>query len=221
MLMQKLPKVTPAVIPQSFEHLKDTLVLVGEFSSGIQIDIVDGVFVQHSSWPYVPHGNIRDIAPYISNLEVEVDLMIDRPERVLEEYLVLGVTHVVIHLEAVQNLEQILEMRKRFSFKLGFSINNDTPFSVLQNVLMHADYVQLMGIAHIGVQRQPFDRRVLTYIREVRLANPGILISVDGSVNAESITLLKDAGVDRFVSGSAILSAEHPKKAYEGLFALV
>lgn len=212
--------IVPAVIPTSFAHLVSTIELVTPFTHEIQIDVVDGVFVPYTSWPYLGETHISDLAPYTKEFLVEMDLMLMEPEHVLRTYLETGVRRVVVHLESVHDLSSILALKKEFDFKLGFSINNDTPLSVLTDVIASSDYVQLMGIAHIGVQGQPFDERVLERITALRLAYPTLLISIDGSVSVDTVGRLAHAGADRCVSGSGIVKQEHPGDAYEELVSL-
>ena len=77
-----------------------------------------------------------------------------------------------------------------------------------------------MGIAKIGSQGQPFDERVLERVRVLRAEYPELTISIDGSVNVETVVLLSQAGADRFVSGSAILKAKNPAEAFHEFEAL-
>jgi pentose-5-phosphate-3-epimerase len=74
-----------------------------------------------------------------------------------------------------------------------------------------------MGIKHIGSQGQPFDERVLERVAKLRALYPSRTISIDGSVNRETLPQLKAAGADRFVSGSAILNQPDPVLAYTEL----
>lgn len=209
--------IIPAVIPQNSAHLADTLRSIGTWSTEIQIDIVDGVFVPDISWPYVDGGTVQDLSLHSNDLSIETDLMIAEPEKVIEAYLQAGVERIVVHLEAVRNLSDIIVLKQRYSFKLGFSINNDTPLSQLEEVIGYADYVQLMGIAVIGSQGQPFDERVLDRIRILKHAYAALPISIDGSVNETTIPLLLQAGADRLVCGSAIVRAEDPQEAHQRL----
>jgi ribulose-phosphate 3-epimerase len=205
--------IVPALIPQSSEHLAEALSEVSLWSAVVQVDIVDGVFVPHTSWPYTG-GALDDIAVFSDILDIEVDLMIDAPERVIAEYLSRGVRRVVIHLESTRNVPAIVALKQRYDFKLGFSIGNDTPLAVLEDVIGYADYAQLMGIADIGSQGQPFDERVLERISILKERHTALPISIDGSVNAETLPLLVAAGADRFVVGSAILAASDPREAF-------
>ncbi len=212
--------IVPAVIPTSSKDIARTIELVTPFTHEVQIDIVDGIFVPFTSWPYGMEASIADLERYTKEYIVEVDLMLMEPERVILEYVNAGARMVVVHLESVHDLASIVALRKERDFKLGFSINNDTPLSVLTDVIHDADYVQLMGIAHIGSQGQPFDERVLERITALRQMFPTLLISIDGSVNAETVGRLGHAGADRCVSGSAILKQEHPEEAFNALVSL-
>ncbi len=209
--------IIPAIIPKDASHLQDTLTRVRPFTRSVQVDIVDGVFVPFTSWPYSSESEIAHLRTLIEGFDVEVDLMLMEPETVVEEYVKAGVRSVVVHLESTQKLAEIIALKNTYTFKLGFSINNDTHLSVLTDVLVSADYVQLMGIAHIGSQGQPFDTRVLARISELKSMYPELLISIDGSVNASSLPRLVEAGARRFVSGSAILMHDSPQEAYDAL----
>lgn len=212
--------IVPAVIPTSIDDIASTIERITPFTHEMQIDIVDGVFVPFTSWPYKTDASIADLSQYTKENIIEIDLMLMEPERVVREYVDAGARMVIVHLESVLNLAPIVALRKERDFKLGFSINNDTPLSVLTDVIHDADYVQLMGIAHIGSQGQPFDERVLERITILRESYPRLLISIDGSVNIETVGRLAHAGANRCVSGSAILKQENPEEAYDTLATL-
>ncbi len=213
--------IIPAVIPESEAHLTSTLNTIATFSREVQIDIVDGVFVPSVSWPYTEGATPHMLSQFTDSMDLEIDLMVHNPESVLKEYLEAGVRRVVVHLESVSDLSLIVALKREFDFSLAFSIGNDTPLATLEAVIGYADYVQLMGIASIGSQGQPFDDRVLERIRTiVDMHFASLPISIDGSVNAGTLPLLREAGADRVVVGSAILQASDPRAAYETLVAL-
>ena len=209
--------VVPAIIPTSFDHLDDTLRTVAPFTKEVQIDIVDGTFVPFRSWPYVGSGSIQLLTRYTEQYIIEVDLMIVSPEDAVPLYVAAGARSVVVHLESTRQLETIIEHHRAHEYALGFSVNNDTPLDELFPIIELADYVQLMGIASIGSQGQPFDTRVLDRVRKIRTRYPDMVISIDGSVNAETLPLLREAGANRFVSGSAIVGATDPGRAFDAL----
>ncbi len=209
--------IIPAIIPQSFDHLRDAFHVLQGNVEEIQIDIVDGSFVPFTSWPYRGSGSVMLIREYTDRYQIEVDLMVENPEQALPLYVDAGARKIVVHIESVTDLETIYAHHRAHEYQLGLSIGNDTPLEVLKKELSHADYVQLMGIRNIGTQGQPFDTAVLDRIAELRTSYPDLIISIDGSVNAESLPLLRAAGANRFVAGSAIFSATDPVEAYRSL----
>ncbi len=209
--------IIPAIIPQSLEHIKDSIFSLEGVAKEFQIDIVDGSFVPFTSWPYRGSGSVMLLRDFAQHNILEVDLMIESPERALPLYVDAGVKKVVIHLESVTDLPSIYAHRNEKRYELGLSIRNDTNLEVLEAELEHADYVQLMGIRKIGSQGQPFDEEVLRRIERLRGLHPNIIISIDGSVNEETLPRLRNAGANRFVSGSAIYSSADTKRAFEAL----
>lgn len=209
-----MAKIIPAVIPESFEHLRKTLTFIGAYTKIVQVDIVDGTFVPSASWPYEAEGDPCDIEMFTKMFEIEVDLMIVNPEQTIDVYVDAGVTRVIVHVESTKHMERILDHRRSHTYELGLSVNNDTPLETLFPYVTEIDFVQLMGIAEIGSQGQPFDERVLERIAIMKAQYPELPVSVDGSVNKETLPQLAKAGADRFVSGSAILSSDDPAATF-------
>jgi ribulose-phosphate 3-epimerase len=212
--------IVPAVIPKSKAHLDSALRVISSFTHEVQIDIVDGRFVPFVSWPYEEKGDVEDLRELGEGFRIEVDLMIRNPEEVVESYLKAGVRQIVIHLESTEVFAEILAFKNKYDFRVGLSIDNGTPLELLLNNIERADYVQLMGIAQIGSQGQGLDERVLSTIGILREKHPKLLISIDGSVNRDTVMRFREAGADRFVSGSAILDHQDPRKAYQELLSL-
>lgn len=212
--------IVPAIIPQSEASLQKSLDIVQPCTRSVQIDIVDGRFVPSVSWPYLGDCVIGDLKPIIASYDVEFDLMVEQPELVCEEYVSAGASRVVIHIESVEDIEPIVALKRRYDFKLGLSLNNDTDIAYLMKYRPYADYIQCMGIARIGTQGNPFDERVLSRITFLREMYPEMEIAVDGSVHHETLPKLINAGATRFAVGSAILKAQEPCEAYHALLAL-
>jgi pentose-5-phosphate-3-epimerase len=83
------------------------------------------------------------------------------------------------------------------------------------------DFVQVMGIAHIGIQGQPFDTKTLDTVSYIHATYPALEIAVDGAVNTETIQSLKDVGVSRFAPGSAVVKSIDPVASYKQLQAII
>ena len=217
-------RVVPAIIPTSQRHLDTTLEQCASFAEEVQVDIVDGKFAGTASWPYegVCSPELLLEGYRFDGVPVELDLMITNPEETIDLWLKTGARKIVVHIESTKHIDDIIEQSAPKGFHLGISLNNDTDLSVLDNIDMDAvEYIQLMGIKEIGAQGQPFDERVLERIKEVRRLYPRLPISIDGSVNKETIIRLAHAGASRFVAGSAVLKTENWGEAYASLKELV
>lgn len=209
--------IVPAIIPQSKQHLVESLALVS-FAPAVQIDVVDGKFVSAVSWPYLDNDQI-EIPLSLPDIEIEIDLMVADPLAAAHAWIAVGVKRFVVHIESVDEvmLAGFFELKRTERLVLGLSANNDVPREVLTQYIDQVDFIQLMGIATIGEQGLPFDERVLPRIEYLRGDYPTLEIAIDGSVGLNTLPLLKAAGADRFAVGSAILNALDPSAAYEEL----
>jgi len=211
--------VIPAIIPKSLDDLKTKLELLS-FAKALQIDLVDGKFVSNSSWPYQPSGNVEEIAPFLTKNEIEVDLMVSDPMQAVTDWIQTGAKRIVFHIESLSGNISVLPIfltEKKGSLLFGLAINNDTPLEQLYSFMDQIDFVQLMGIASIGKQGEPFDNRVIDRVTTIRSLYPNLEISIDGAVDQTNISALKNAGANRFVVGSAILNSNDPQAVYNEL----
>lgn len=211
--------IVPAIIPESAEYVKSIVSKLG-FAREIQLDLVDGDFVTQSSWPYSPLGEPMEVKQVTDPFTLEVDLMVRKPIAAAEAWLKAGADMLVFHIETLP-LEVFKNYALESSVSIGASAHGDTPIETLIEYAKYADYVQLMGIKEIGAQGLPFDESTLEKVEVIRRTFPDMMISVDGSVNKETIVKLKKAGVNRFIVGSAIVKQSDPEVAYRELFALV
>lgn len=211
--------IVPAVIPANLRDLNKNLKNLS-FSNEIHIDVVDGDFVPTTSWPFDPAGEPVDAAEILNKFSLEVDLMTSDPLVEAERWVLVGVDMLMFHLESIalgdfKNLEAFMPA------SIGISAHGDTTIEALLEYAQYADYVQLMGIREIGSMKQPFDSTVLDKIREVKKFFPDKMVSIDGSVNAGTISQLKSAGADRFVVGSSITLQDDPRAAHMNLSDLI
>lgn len=209
--------IVPAIIPSSLETAVATLAKL-EFSRELHLDVVDGIFVPSTSWPYQPVGEAQLISIWTDMFALEVDLMVHNPLAAAADWISAGADMLVFHVETI-TVEAFTRFARQTTVSIGIASNNDTPFTELEPYIAAADYVQVMGIATIGAQGQPLDERVFERIKTIRSQYPTHLVSVDGSVNLATINQLSAAGAQRFICGSAIVAAPDPKRAYQNLLA--
>ncbi|MDD2935009.1 MAG: ribulose-phosphate 3-epimerase [Candidatus Pacebacteria bacterium] len=210
--------ITPAIIPKSYEDLRQKISLVKDFSHSVQIDITDGVFVPSTSWPYSDsvwsEGIFLDM-PFCNECNFEFDLMIQNPEKTINDWILEGASRIVIHVESTDNLEQLISDIKGKNVGVGLAFNIETSFDLYAHLLDKIDFIQLMGIEKIGFQGQPFSEKIFEKIADLRKRKPDVIISIDGGVNLENAKRLKEAGVSRVVAGSTIFESDNIEKVIE------
>lgn len=201
-------EIIPAIIPKNFDDLKTKISFVKGMTNYVQIDITDGIFVSSKSWPF--SDEMWSLGIHLTlpceECNLEFDLMINRPEEKIQNWLEIGAKRIVIHVESTNNLEKIIgELKGKVEIGLAFNIN--TSFELFDNLLNKVDFIQLMGIEKIGFQGEQFSEKVFEKIKELKIKKPDIIISVDGGVNLENAQRLIEAGVSRLVIGSAIFES--------------
>ncbi len=209
--------VVPALIPTAAAHVHAQAAKLG-FSLELHLDVVDGQFVPYTSWPYSPSGTPSEVEAATNRFTLEVDLMVADPLPAARVWAQAGADMLVFHVETLTPGE-LRDIADELRLSIGVSALLDTPDEVLAPYISEADYVQVMCIAKIGAQGQPFDERSLSRVRALSERYPGLLISVDGSINEATLPRLRAAGASRFIVGSAIVGAQNPKEAHASLAA--
>lgn len=223
--------VVPAVLPTSREDLEDKIALLSRIRlvSRIQIDVVDGKFATPASWPYsVPAGlqgevDRNQMLPHLDRLVYEIDLMCLDAPRAASLWLTLGATRLTFHAESAIDLSRLLTSTREHygSFiSFGLALNIESDLTLIEDSLSDVNYIQFMGIARIGRQGQPFDRRVLEKVRLFHTRHTELPLQVDGGVTLENAKELLALGVSNLVVGSAILSASDPSAVVAAFEAL-
>lgn len=212
--------IIPAVIPKSLAQLQnDTTTL--SFQDNLQVDVVDGRLTPFSSWPYEPTGEVSEAKKILEPFSFEVDLMVEDPLPAARDWIASGARRLVFHLETLKDPSEAISLAKENSVEVGLALGNDTPLEALYPHIAKVDFIQLMGIARIGVQGEPFDERVLERVAILHTRYPELIVSVDGGVRQKNIANLKQAGASRFVVGSEILEEQDREAEYRKLESLI
>jgi ribulose-phosphate 3-epimerase len=218
--------VIPAILPRSRSDLEEKLARLIDIRAvtAVQIDAVDGRFATPACWPYTLPGALASFLRAGATLShrdrftYDADLMVDSPESAANAWSALGATRLTIHVESARSLSRTIEALRTHHghardfapglFSLGLALGTATDLALITPHLIHVDYVQLMGIANIGKQGQPFDRRVLEKVRTLRRLDASITIQIDGGVTLANAHELLLAGADRLVVGHDIWSSK-------------
>ncbi len=211
--------VVPSYPAPTFEDLADVAIDISSVSDELQVDIVDGEFVEAISWPFnqTDTDTVEELGRLMelpSGLSLELDCMVLDPVQYLDTFVRLGVARVIIHFGSTNYYEECLEHAANNDYLIGLALLPNTDFTEVAGLIEKFDYVQVMGIAEVGAQGQPFDERALDLIAIIRANFPDKDIAVDGAVNAQTIPALVAAGANRLAPGSAIVAAADRVEAY-------
>ncbi len=229
----KMIEIIPAILPKNYEDLKNKLALIRGHVPLAQIDICDGVFVKNATWPFSTGGaddfnfqailNEREGMPFWEDIDFELDLMVIDAVQNFDIYTKLGPKRVIFHLDAVGDVEEFkhflegIDIYIRDSIEVGVAISTHTKVESIFTLVNNVDFVQVMGIEHVGFQGQDFSKKCLDHIKALKEKFPDLIISVDGGVSTETAPSLVKAGATRLVAGSAIFNKEDMLGAMEEL----
>jgi len=221
-------EIIPAIIPKDIKELEEKLGLVRGVVPVVQIDVLDGKFVPDVSWPLGDGQEIEwrkivsqeNTLPYCDEFFFEADLMVENPEKLIDNFIFAGFGRIIVHIESTKNMGVIIERCRELDVEIGIAIGIETSNDILDEWIDKIDVVQCMGIARIGYQGEVFDERVVEKISNIKASCPDIIISVDGGVNPRIASYLLGVGANRLVSGSAIFERGDIEKVLQDFYAL-
>ncbi len=218
--------IIPAIPEKSFASLEHHVELIKHCVDTVQIDICDGRYVDSKTWPYVgDNGDFVDIVaerkglPFWDEVDYEFDLLVKAPESVVGDYVRMGATSIIVHLESTKQMEDIIHEWKE-AVTIGIALRPSTPLSELDSYMHEVTHVQFMGSDHIGHSGLTLDPIVVERIREFRKKYPTHTIAVDIGVNMETAPVLIAAGATHLAATSAIFGKANPAQAVKELEAL-
>ncbi len=223
-----MTKVLPAIIPVNKTQLTEEIEKVSHFADLIQVDISDGVFTNTRTWPY--NGQDRDYFeklkteeegwPKWEETDVELHLMVRNPETVLEEWIATGVSSIVAHIEATEDFQKVIDICREKNVSVGIAIKPSTDISKIENFVPQVDFIQVMGSDLLGKHGVELEEKSLEMIKSLRMKFGECIIAIDIGVTEDNAETLVDAGVNKLISGGAILNSDNPKEVYEFLESL-
>lgn len=218
--------LVPAILPHSRRDLEDKLSRLVGLADRVQIDVVDGKFAAPPSWPYTENfQNFRDEVTQqetlleLGRFRYEMDLMVSNPEEMCGVWIAAGANKLTVHAESTRYIPQLIEsLKNTYGYdkdfapgllSLGLALNVASELSLIEQYIDDIDYVQFMGIAHIGHQGEPFDERVVRKIAQFTRSYPHMPVQVDGGVSLKNAPALLTAGASRLVVGSDLWRADN------------
>ena len=196
--------IAPSILSADFTRLGDEIRAVEAAGADvIHVDVMDGHFVPNITIGPLVVRAVRAV----TDLPVDVHLMITDPDRYLKDFIEAGADWVTVHVEACVHLHRTLACIKDMGRKAGAVLNPATSLATLDYVLAEVDLVMLMSV-NPGFGGQSFIPSAIDKIRRLRqmldAVNPAAGIEVDGGIGPATIEAVAEAGANIFVAGSAI-----------------
>lgn len=204
-----MAEIIPVLNVKTLKGLEKSLDIFKKYRGWFQLDVADGKF---TAWK-----NFHDIGK-IKLLKIknplEIHLMIENPEKNIEDWIFLKPKRLILQLEAIKDFDFIYNKTKKAGIELGLAICPETPVSSLYKYMDKVNFVLMLGVIP-GPSGQEFENYVLDKIKDLKKKYPKTMIELDGGVNMEIAKKATLAGADYLVTGSFIFNSPNPLEALE------
>ncbi len=201
--------LAPSILSADFTNLSQQIRLVEMAGADwIHCDIMDGHFVPNITFgPFIVEAVNR-----ITDLPLDVHLMIESPELFIKDFIDAGADFVTVHFEEVIHLNRVVYQIKELGAKAGVVINPSTPVHSIRDIAEYIDLLLIMTV-NPGFGGQTFIpnsvRRIHEAVELREKFRAKFLIEVDGGINNQTIKITSEAGADVFVAGASIFKSEN------------
>jgi ribulose-phosphate 3-epimerase len=210
-------KIAPSLLAADFGDLRSQIALAEQGGADwLHLDVMDGRFVPNITFGPPVIARWRKL----STLPFDVHLMIEDPDRYIEEFRRAGADIITVHQEACRHLHRTIEHIVSLGAKAGVSINPATPVDLLEEILPYVDLVLIMTV-NPGFGAQRFIPTSLGKIRQIAgmiaEVKPGVFVEVDGGIGLDTAHDVTSAGANVLVAGTAVFGSPDVRTAVGAL----
>ncbi len=203
-------KIGVSILSLDYEDISEVeqALMRADNANSVHLDVMDGRFVRNKTFD---HELVRKID---TPLRKVVHLMVNQPEKVVDNYIKAGAQEIVFHIEATRAPKKLINELKEKGISVGIALNPETPLKKVKNYLSDIDMVFVMTV-HPGKGGQKMLKTPLKKVRSIRKSHPALDIAVDGGINDKTAHTAIEAGANILVSGSYIVKSPDPKLAID------
>ena len=207
--------ISASILSADFTRLGEQIAVCEEAGADwLHVDVMDGHFVPNITMgPFIVEACRR-----ATKLPLDVHLMVEKPEKYLEAFAKAGASGLTVHVETCPQLDRTLQDIKSLGCKAGVVLNPETPVREIEPFLHLADLVLVLSV-HPGFSGGKFIPESIAKVADVRrkldALGSSAWLEVDGGINAETLSKMKEAGATAFVAASAIF--KHPQGIVAGI----
>jgi ribulose-phosphate 3-epimerase len=212
-------RVAPSILASDFARLGEQVEQVMDAGARvIHVDVMDGHFVPPISIGDLIVKALRDLVHERGGV-LDVHLMVERPERRVEDFAAAGADTLIVHWEATPHIHYALKAVRDAGLDAGLAINPGTPAEAVVGLADMFDHLLCMTV-NPGWGGQPYIETSTAKVERLRsLLGPGMPIEVDGGIDVATAEATAGAGATLFVAGSSIFGSEDPAEAYRAIAA--
>jgi ribulose-phosphate 3-epimerase len=202
-------QIAPSLLTADFGHLVDEVKLAEDGGADLlHLDVMDGQFVPNISFGSLVIDSIRNA----TSLPLNIHLMIEEPDRFLEDFIKSDTDQIIVHAEACAHLDRTVSRIKDLGAAVGVALNPSTPLSAIEDVADMLDIIMIMTV-NPGFGGQSFIDRMIDKIERADslIKSKGLKakIEVDGGIKADhTASDCVKAGAEILVAGSAVYNKE-------------
>ena len=209
--------IAPSMLACDFGNLKSEVNMINNSDADwFHLDVMDGLFVPNISFG-IPV--IKSISKH-ANKPLDVHLMIEQPERYIQEFKEAGANILTVHFEACNHLHRTIDLIKNKGMKAGVAINPHTSPYALLDILQDLDLVCVMSV-NPGFGGQSFidhTYKKIEILNKLKTETDAkFMIEIDGGVNLKNAEKLINKGADILVAGSTVFKSKDPMKTISTL----
>ena len=210
-------KVAPSILSSDFSHLAEEIQTIQSAGADmVHIDVMDGSFVPNITIGSPVVKSLRNT----TNLDFDVHLMIEHPETQINAFVDAGADIVTFHVEATRHAHRVIQQIKSRGVRAGIAVNPGTSLAMIEEVLGDVDMVLVMTVnPGFGGQRfidSQLDKVHMLY-HTIEDMGYECDIEVDGGINAKTSELVREAGANILVAGSAVYGADDIQAAIDSI----